>query len=395
LLNKLILHLGPTRTGTTYIWRLIVENNLLDKVKLNIPSEQIRLLHYLRSELDENNVSLIQFEGAIKEDQTLIELINVCNSKHPGEKTLDVDRWNKFFYWWYHKIDNISNINAQSAIGNQLNIITPYATSNLLDHFKELEKQLYQQNFRNDTLTWGLPSDYKNFTNNPAPQLLILPNLVLCELGWQHVNKGVGGFQSGSGGRGQFDVSRYNGVVTVDDMIKWIPYRQKLLQDVITQLSLCYDQVVLCTVLRDPVERIQSWVSIKQSFVQHESRLADTIQGIADSSCNSDNGDVMRNWMNNIMTTYFDYPVLSSLFTNKLPDNVTVRVMQYTDLNSAEQLNRFMPEIFSQDCDQLNGFNRAVFKSYYAKTAELNTRLIELNYEYLELIKNNINNTAA
>ena len=391
-MSKLILHLGPTRTGTTYIWRLIVENNLLDKVKLNIPSEQIRLLHYLRSELDENNVSLIQFEGAIKEDQTLIELINECNSKHPSEKTLDVDRWNKFFYWWFHKIDNISN---KSAIGNQLNIITPYATSNLLDNFKELEKQLYQQNFRNDTLTWGLPSDYKNFTNNPAPQLLILPNLVLCELGWQHVNKGVGGFQSGSLGRGQTDVSRYNGVVTVDDMIKWIPYRQTLLLDVINQLSLHYDQVVLCTVLRDPVERIQSWVSIKQSFVQHESRLADTIHGIADSSCNSDNVDVMHNWMNNIMTTYFDYPVLSSLFTNKLPDNVTVRVMQYTDLNSAEQLNRFMPEIFSQDCDQLKGFNRPVFKSYYPKTAELNTRLIELNYEHLELIKNNINNTAA
>ena len=390
-MSKLILHLGPTRTGTTYIWRLLTENDMLfNKVKLNIPSEQIRLLNYARTRLQAGDPGLYQLEHGIKEDHTLIDLINAANSSHPSEKKLNIDRWNKLFYWWKLKLNNIRD-SAYNQIGNKLNVITPFSTSNPLNCFPELEKELLEQ-FDNNTLIWGLPEDYENFINNPSPQLLMSLNLVLQDRSWANVQQGVGGFQRGNIGSSQFDVTRYNGTVTVDDLIEWIPARQQLLLDVIEQLSLHYDELVLCIALRDPVQRIQSWISFLKTRAEFNPSIKNIITGLDQHSCQTDNPDIMRNWINNIISTYLDYPVLSSLFTNKLPDTVTVRTILHSDLNTPEKLHNFLPEFFDADCGHLKGFNTPVLRSAFEKNTPLNKKLIDLNYEYYELI---INNTAS
>ena len=345
--HSLILHLGPCRTSTTYLFNLLLYNNQLgNSTQMNIPRSQIELTQWIaQQKLSTNPLqndlagNIYMLMNNIKEDPSVNLLYDHTTTGHPlGVQTPQ------------HNIDEVIQLWLNRLKLRHTITDLPYrlynVTHNNQTQIDWLAEQLQSPHKLNlDTYTWG---DRKDYLNYDSPIIAFAPTL--CHGGM---------FQNL-----QYSVTE---TTTTGDILNSIPHRQYKLRLFIDALSRNFDSVTVLVGMRDPTERIHSWLNHLQKVT-----AAPMAESISDHSFTTPNPQTMRRWINQQLHIYSDMPTLQTLTEHETPHNVTVQTYHNDQIDPqkifphiTDQLDLDQPTLSSGDSDESYTLNSTLLAANY------------------------------
>ena len=108
--KKLILHLGPARTSTTYLYSVLMANDLINKTMcINIPHAQTQLYRDLEQQvtmMDDPRLlfKAYQFGAEVKEDQSFTKIVNHSTHGHMLSPKLDSEKFSDLLEFWLNRL---------------------------------------------------------------------------------------------------------------------------------------------------------------------------------------------------------------------------------------------------------------------------------------------------
>jgi len=331
--KQLILHLGPTRTSTTYLFNLLLHNNQFGvSTQMNIPRSQIQLLQWVLSrKLPHNHPltgSIYMLANNIKEDPSVNRLYAHSTTGHPLHSQTENPHIDSVIQLWLNRLNNHTlDINPQHYS----------VTHNCQQHIPWLSTQLnYPHSVEPNTLLWGDCDD----TLSDLPIVAFAPTLT---------NGGM--FTNEQ----QYTVKHHT---TTAQLIECVPHRQHKLITFVNALSRNFHSVQLLIGLRNPTERMHSWIN-HLSAVLKPSEVEQLIQLVKQHSYTNTHSQQMRNWIDHQFKLYSDYPILSTLTQQTLPDNVQLTTYHHHTPTQqlfphiSTELNTSVPTLSSKPTERI------------------------------------------
>ena len=360
--HSIILHLGPCRTSTTYLFNLLLHNNQLNNtVQMNVPQCQIELLQWCLAQNIPHDDGLMgsvyMLANNIKEDPSVNSLYSHTSTGHPlGPQTPDpiihsaIDAWlnrmgkaKQVF-----KLVGSSVQRARPTLNNRLHA----DTHNSQQHIPWLAKQLNYPNQPSDhTLLHGTQLDK---LSTQLPIVAFAPTLT---------NGGM--FTNNA----QYSVQT---TTTTEQLQASIPHKQQVLLWFIDALSTQFEHVELLLGLRDPSQRMSSWL-------KHLDNLNIMPQHTDVHSYTEHNPELMRQWIDSQLKLYSDYPILSVLADANLPHNVKLTTYEHNNFN--------IEHIFPQLSNDVNMSVGKLSSSHSDINPQLNPSWCKLNQCAVERLR--------
>lgn len=343
--HSLILHLGPCRTSTTYLFNVLLHNNQLNhSTQMNIPHSQIELYKWISQQkfpLDHPNAgSIYRLANNIKEDPSVNTLYSHTTTGHPlGPQTADAGIHTAIDTW-------LNRLQTQYTAQDLPHRLWQLTHNHQGDMITWLCKQLNAPHqHTSDTFTWGHESEV---LHSDLPIVAFAPTL--CH-------------------GGMFENPQYSvqQTTSTDDILHSIPHRQHKLRLFVNALSTKFHSVQLLIGLRDPTERINSWLNHLNNL-----NVMPPSESISAVSYTHSDAQLMRQWINSVLHIYSDMPTLAGLWYKPLPHNVTINTYHHNSI----ELNSIFPHI----SDTLNT-NQPTLSSNTDNTHQLNESLLQCNYD--------------
>ena len=357
--KKLILHLGPVRTSTTYIYSVLLANDLINKtVCINIPHAQTQLYRDLEQQAAWINSNLplfkiFQFCAEVKEDQSFIKMVNHSTQGHFLSPRLNSEKFSDLLEFWLNRLFEQPFNPAHSISTQEINkwnnttngwakrdLMNNQITHHDLNAFTQILPPNLAQTYSDITLRTATQQDKEAMLDPDIPLLVCVPLLVTSKMLWARRAFGVGGYEKNSM-TDQWDVSRFNGTVHQESVTQSIPHYQQWLKQIIHALCERFEQVTVCVGQRDPAERMNSYHRyVKRAFTDTQyAMITDSIQH---NSYSHSEPEYLRSWIDSQLKFHADLPIISTLFDCELPHNCELTVANHDELNTASALNDFV-----------------------------------------------------
>lgn len=380
--KKLILHLGPARTSTTYLYSVLMANDLINKtVCINIPHAQTQLYRDLEQQvtmMDDPQLlfKVYQFCAEVKEDQSFTKIVNHSTHGHMLSPKLDSEKFSDLLEFWLNRLfeqpinpshsankDEIHRWNNTTHGWAKRDLMNNQISHHDLSEFSKLLPPQLAQTYSDISLRTATQRDKEVMMDPQIPLLVCLPTLTTSRMLWQHKGVGVGGYVKNSMS-GQWDVSRFNGTVHQDSVTQCIPQYQQWLKQIIHALCERFEQVTVCVGQRDPAERMNSYHRyVKRAFT--DTQFAMITDSIQHHSYSHSEPEYLRSWIDSQLKFHADLPIISTLFDCELPHNCELTVANHDELNTATELNNFV------SCVPNTRLNLSVNRNSISHTAPL------------------------
>ena len=419
--KKLMLHVGPGRTGTTWLWDTIIKNKLYNQtVKVNHSKNFLEYVHKLLTYQTEDpqtqklmQKATLAINLATKEDLPMYIMNQFCRQGPIDQSVLDKQKyaeccelfgdrlwqsssrsqdmteWNK----WYssHSIQQASLICSYMGlltVMDQVGHIIPHLTDHLPDHTPYIGSEM---NSKHIALKMGLWENDLDWKQSDLWELRLVPNWSRLE-GAHHPDDSERTVLSGNMQQGawRFPVQRFNGEASVDHYLNtWLPSQQQFTLDCVHSLCAQYDQVVVVVGLRNVQQQQHSHNTlmsrvfhhdIMNSFVPTNTAQQQKLELAAERDIRvfslmnqhrhriTDAGaDEIRHFYKHA-TNQSQYSTLEHLATHQLPSNCELRTYDFDQLADADYVSEIFAEILPSNIRELNNFGEKSFS-----TAEHNT----------------------
>jgi hypothetical protein len=414
-----MLHLGPARTGTTWLWDLIIDNKLYNKtVKINQSQHWLDFIHNIRSATPQTDQQkqLLDFSAftlniITKEDVAMFLMFQQCllpggvrgavldKEKFIQNEQLyrnrlarqcELGTWENIKQWINHlPIQQSSLVHTapfMSPVTEGYKWAMPEVTSHISDQrIKEHDHSVYHALRAADP---ELDHDWEQrdlWEIRLVPAWRRLGALEISPGSQMHaVDDSPRTFVSENGYLGllRFNVDWANGEASIDDYFtNWLPAEQQQLKDQIECLCSQYDKVKVVIGLRDPRARYLSQMGM-QSRVFHTKIIGDArgpkYQSPPDIEQKlefAEHNDIritslMNHHRNNLTNALRDeirafyrlcantasYSQFDKLIDDELPHNCELVAYETERLNDKQYVKGIFGEILPDDLDTLNNF---------------------------------------
>lgn len=362
--HSIILHLGPCRTSTTYLFNVLLHNNQLGRsVQMNIPHSQIEFLQWvLAQNLPQDHPhwgSIYMLANNIKEDPSVNRLYNQVNTAHPLGPHRTNPQLKSLVHSWLHRLEKPNT--KLSLRGGRLVRTLPTVNprhhdvthNSQQDSYWLMDRLNYPHAPAQHQFTMGAHSDA---LSEHLPIVVFAPTLTNGGMFTQDAQYSV------------------NTTTSTDELISTVPHKQQCLTEFIHSLSECVQQLTIVIGLREPTERCISWLKHLDNFPT--SLLPNNINS---DSYTEQNSELMRQWIDSQLKLYSDYPILSVLAQTELPHNVKLKTYEHHSVNAHT--------IFPGISDRLNTTVNKLSSGSKQLNAELNHKWIQLNNNAVEKLR--------
>ena len=413
--RNLMLHVGPPRVGTTWLWDLIINNKLYNStVKLNHSHNQLEFLHKVNTATPQNDqqrdlLAVYQFaiNMCMKEDLPMYSINQQCMVPGTGPRgaVLDRDKYiemeqlfrNKLsissqfetsreLMQWYSKLtpQHSSIVNSYAALAPMIQAfhsVMPHTT----DHVSTERITNYENNIYN-AIKFGEPGVDSDWEQRDVWELRMVPNWCRLEAPHQLDDAPRTVLTSDPQmGCMRYNVDKFNGTASVEDYItNWLPAQQQYVLDCVNALSSQYDRVIVIIGLRDPTEQYVSRLNLASRVFHHKimrspqaaKRRSEQLQyasvhdirihslmNMHRNSISNASRDAVRYYYHNCVTqsTYAQLRRLSE--PHSVPVNCEIRTYHQHLLSDSDYVNTIFAEILPDDVHHLNNFGEKSFAS--------------------------------
>ena len=405
-MSKLYIHLGAPRTATSYLWDLVIRNDLHhNTVRLNTANELIRFTQHLNSLApircaNPQAVTRMQqfISLAVKEDQTFLNLLSYVNSGHPSQMKFNSDMWHKLYPRWQNKFHSDTK-KTIDQLGNRADIISSHTGYDFVHSMEYLTGEQFGD-YSSQLITWGDDKDWQLQSQADIPQLLIIP---------QYIRPGeIFGINKNLqyATPKQYSVAQYENTITVQDLIDAVRGRAEFTQQLIEHLSGYWDEVTVLIGIRDAASRIISHTTLyrhhaeliaqsqtdspeaAQQFLNNWSQFEQQ-QNQHHNSYHNTNPQAIRDYIAN-MSHYLEYPTLDLVTDKTYPSNVNFKMIRQE--HALEDAKTHMPDVFNNNLTDWDfkslATNQTVPK--YQNSFPTNKLLTELNTASVENLRNKL-----
>ena len=297
--RNLMLHLGPARTGTTWLWDTIIDNQLYNKtVKVNHSQDWLDFIYKIRNTTPSNDQEkylldawLFTLNIVTKEDTPMYLAGQRSLLSDTGMRggVLDKERYIELEQLYRNKLSTQTQLGTWSKIEQWINKLPP-VESNMVQSFARLAPLLSAFHYVLPHTTSHLSEEKIQSRNSsifhalksPTPEvdgdweqrelweLRLMPSWrgVLRDLGVTFDFSNDDSVETIATGSAylcntKFNVDKQNGQASIDDYLEnWLPAEQQQLLDQAHCLSSQYDKVKLVIGMRDPAARYASQLGL-------------------------------------------------------------------------------------------------------------------------------------
>ena len=417
--RNLMLHLGPARTGTTWLWDLIIDNQLYNKtVKINQSQNWLDFIYKIRStapitsqQKQLHDFSAFTLNIITKEDVAMFLMFQQCLL--PGGvrgAVLDKEKFIQYEQLYRSRLARQCELGTwseikkyvdhlplqQSALVHTAPFMSPvteaynFAWPEITSHISQ-ERIKQHDHSTYHALRAADPELDGDWEQRDLWEIRLVP--AWRRLGALEISPGTQihaiddsprTFVSENGYLGllRFNVDWANGEASIDDYLtNWLPAEQQQLLDQIECLCSQYDKVKVVIGLRDPKTRYLSQLAM-QSRVFHTKIIGDArgpkyqnppdIEQKLEFAASNDIRitSLMNHHRNKISNALRDeirafyrlcantasYCQFDLLIQNTLPHNCEVVAYETDRLGDKQYVKDIFGEILPDDMDTLNNF---------------------------------------
>ena len=409
--RNLMLHVGPARVGTTWLWDLIIQNKLYNStVKLNHSQAHLDFLHNVNTaepQTEQQMQLLAAYQFALnmsmKEDLPMYSISQQCMVPGTGPRgaVLDTKKYCELeqlfrnrlslacehadtLMQWYSGLTPqhnsiVNSYAATAAIVQAFHSVMPETTSHVC-------AQRAQQLGIYNAIKFGDAVHDSDWEQRDVWELRLVPNWRRLEAA-HNLDDAPRTVASNDVQLGclRFNVDQFNGTASMEDYLtNWLPAEQQYVLDQVNSLCSQYDKVIVVIGLRDPTEQYVSRLNLSSRMfhhrimrnpqlskrkpeqleyaAQHDIRIH-SLMNMHRNSITNASRDAVRYYYHNCVTQA-GYAHLQLLSDSTLTaPNCEVRTYHQNKLNQPEYVKEIFTEIIPQNCDSLNNFGEKSFAS--------------------------------